>query len=353
MTAQTGMPWLTEEGPQPAIVLSSRVRLARNVADIRFRESNNAEEREEVIRLTDTARVGVAALEGASWHHLDQLSALSRRWLHERQLASLDLIAPKADGNIPPGGAILAGEGSALICNEEDHLRIQAFAPGFALDRAHAAAGEIEAHLGRQICFAFHPEFGYLTGCPTNVGTGLRASVLIHLPALVLTKEVGKVLRGVAQIGLTHRGLWGEGSEVRGGLFQLSNQTTLGRSETDLVDHLGHLVVEIMGHEARARDVLRLEAIAMLEDRVWRAWAVLRNARLLGFDEAIELLGDLRLGVGMGILPRVGWTTMNRLLIEAQDAHLALAAETSLEDEALPALRADTVRQALDEEVRG
>jgi protein arginine kinase len=251
------------------------------------------------------------------------------------------------------GAAVVAADGWAILCNEEDHLRIHALSSGFTLGVAYTVAERVDSELGSRISFAFHPEFGYLTGCPTNVGTGLRASVLIHLPALVLTREIGKVLQGLGQVGLTHRGLAGEGSEVRGNLFQLSNQVTLGKSEAELLDHLERLVREVMGHEARAREVLHRDAPLLVEDRAWRAWGLLRNARLLHYDELLNLLSGVRLGVGMGFLPQLSWQAQNRLLVVAQDAHLARSAETGLDDEALPEHRANLVRRTLDEGTRG
>ncbi len=353
MSDATAVPWLEDEGPSPDQVVSSRVRLARNVAGRPFWGRNTGPDRERVVRLVETAVEEIGPLQGATWYRLDTLPRSTRLWLHERQLASRELAGLDPVGRVRSGAAVLAGRSASVLCNEEDHLRIQALAPGFALDRALAAAEGVDGELGRRISFAFHPEFGYLTGCPTNVGTGLRASVLIHLPALVLTREIGKILQGLTQVGLTHRGLWGEGSEVRGNLFQLSNQTTLGKSEAELLEHLGRLVVEVMGHEARAREVLRRDAPALVEDRVWRAWGVLHHARVLGFEETLNLLSGVRLGVGMGILPVRPWTTLNRLLVEAQDAHLARRHGTDLDDEALPTHRATLVRTMLDDEGDG
>ena len=353
MSQERGLEWLAGVGPHADLVVSTRIRLARNIAGRPFWGRNTPADRERVVRLVESAAEDAPGLGGAVWHRLDTLARAGRLWLHERQLASRELAGLEPAGKVRSGAAVLAAEGWAVLCNEEDHLRIHALAAGLALDAAYRVADRVDDELGRRISFAFHPEFGYLTGCPTNVGTGLRASVLIHLPALVLTREIGKVLQGLAQVGLTHRGLWGEGSEVRGNLFQLSNQTTLGKSEDDLLDHLGRLVDEVMGHEARAREVLRRDAPMLVEDRVWRAWGLLRHARMLHYDELLNLLSGVRLGVGMEILPSVDWQVQNRLLVVAQDAHLARSAETGLDDEALPVHRANLVRRMLDGETRG
>ncbi len=353
MTEALELPWLAGDGPEAGLVISSRVRLARNLAGCRFWGRNTVDDRDAVLRQVERASSEIPELAGASWHRLDALPRLSRLWLHEQQLVSRELAGLDPTGTVRSGAAVLADGGQAVMCNEEDHLRIQALMPGFALEGARQAAERLDSELGQRISFAFHPEFGYLTACPTNVGTGLRASVLIHLPALVLTREIGKVLQGLSQVGLTHRGLWGEGSEVRGNLFQLSNQTTLGKSEAELLDHLSRLVVEVMGHEQRARQVLMRDAPLLVEDRVWRAWGLLRHARVLAFEETLNLLSGVRLGVELGLLPTLGWTTLNRLLVLAQDAHVARSADTGLDDEALPAHRASVVRRMMDGEVDG
>lgn len=353
MSTGPDSPWLSGNGPEADLVISSRVRLARNLSGEPFRGRNSPSDRSRIVRQLETAAEDLPALSQGTWYRVDGMPRLSRLWLHEQQLASRELAGLMPATRVTSGAAVVAAGATAVLCNEEDHLRIQALSSGFALPAAHHDAGSLDTDLGHRISFAFHPDFGYLTSCPTNVGTGLRASVLIHLPALVLTREIGKVLQGLAQVGLTHRGLWGEGSEVQGNLFQLSNQTTLGRSEADLLEHLGRLVGEIVGHERRARGVLALDAPAALEDRVWRAWGILHHARELGFEETLNLLSGVRLGIGMGILPNVGWQTINRLLVDAQDAHVARAAETGLDDEALPAHRATMIRRTLAEEVRG
>jgi protein arginine kinase len=283
---------------------------------------------------------------------LDSRPRLERLWLHERQLVSRDLAGLDPSGTVRSGAALVAGDRVSLMVNEEDHIRLQGLLSGFALAPAYALTDRVDSELGLRLSFAFHPEFGYLTGCPTNVGTGLRASVLIHLPGLVLTKEIGKVLHGLSQIGLTYRGLYGEGSEVLGNLFQLSNQTTLGKSEGELIEHLGRLVRQVMEHEDRAREVLRRDAPHALEDKVWRAYGLLQHARALPFEEALNLLSGVRLGVGMGILPGPSLRVLNQLLVMAQTAHVARAAGLGLDDEAIPVERAALVRRRFEEEER-
>jgi protein arginine kinase len=218
---------------------------------------------------------------------------------------------------------------------------------GFALENAYAALDSIDSELGRLLPFAFHSEFGYLTSCPTNAGTGLRASVLIHLPGLVLTKEINKVLQGLTQVGLTFRGLYGEGSEVVGNFFQLSNQTTLGKAEHELLDHLGRIVRQVIEYEEQARDVLLKTAAATVEDKVWRAYGLLRYARSLTFEETMNLLSGVRLGVGLNLISGVSVYTLNKLLIHTQPAHLAAMDGRQVGDPELPTIRASFVRQML------
>jgi protein arginine kinase len=174
--------------------------------------------------------------------------------------------------------------------------------------------------------------------------------VLVHLPGLVLTKEINRILQALTQVGLTFRGLYGEGSEVVGNLFQLSNQTTLGKSERELLDQLGKLVRQVLEHEERARQILLRDATAILEDKVWRAYGLLRYARTLSFEEAMNLLSGVRLGVGLSLIPQVGMYTLNKLLVFTQPAHLAAAAGRGLPEEEVPVHRAAYVRRVLDEE---
>ena len=347
----SGLGWLDATGPQGDLVLSTRIRLARNLSGRPFWGRNSAADRDAIVQAVQAAASGSIGLADAAMYRLDGLSRSARLWFHERQLVSRDLAGLEPDGRVRSGAALLLGAGASIMVNEEDHLRLQTLHSGFDLDVSYAATDDVDNELGLRLSFAFHPEFGYLTSCPTNVGTGLRASVMIHLPGLVLTKEIGKVLQGLAQVGLTYRGLYGEGSEVLGNIFQLSNQTTLGKSEVELLDHLGRLVRQVVEYEMRAREVLRHDAARALDDKVWRAYGLLRFARAISFEETLSLLSGVRLGVGMGILPAVPLRTLNRLLVQAQRAHVAAAAELDLEDDAIPVERAAIIRRLLEEEV--
>ncbi|HEU4798030.1 MAG TPA: ATP--guanido phosphotransferase, partial [bacterium] len=248
------------------------------------------------------------------------------------------------------GAAVFLGDRLGVMVNEEDHLRLQALQSGFALAQAYDAIEGLDRALGQRLPYSFHTEFGFLTACPTNVGTGLRASVLIHLPGLVLTKEIGKVLAGLQQMGLTYRGLYGEGSEVVGNFFQISNQTTLGNAEDVLLDKLENVVAHVIEREEQARKVLLRDAGYIIEDKLWRAYGTLRYARSLTFDEAMNYLSGVRLAVGLKLVSGLSVYTLNKLLIFSQAAHLAYAEGRSLSESETNLARARYVRTTLEQE---
>jgi protein arginine kinase len=345
-----GVGWLDASGPTSHLVLSTRIRLARNLAGRVFQARNSETEREEILQAVEAAARETVLLRRAVKFRLDRLDRTERLLLHERHLVSKELAALEGEGKVRSGAAVLVQDRIGVMLNEEDHLRLQGIFSGFALEGAYAEVDRLDSELGQRLAFAFHPEFGYLTSCPTNVGTGLRASVLIHLPGLVLTKEISKVLQGLAQVGLTFRGLYGEGSEVVGNFFQLSNQTTLGNSEHELLDHLGKMVRQVIDYEEQAREVLVRDAPVVIEDKVWRAYALLRYARSLSFEEAMNLLSGVRLGVGLGLIPGVSMYTLNKLLVYAQPAHLAVAEGIGPGDGEVAQCRAQFVRKVLESE---
>ncbi len=345
-----GLGWLDASGPMSHLVLSTRVRLARNIQTHVFGSRTGASDRESIFQSVDQAGRSSVLLDHAVCYRMDTLDPIDRQLLHERHLVSKELAGLDAEGRVRPGAALMIQGRLGVMLNEEDHLRLQGMRSGFALEDTYADVDRLDSELGQRLPFAFHPEFGYLTSCPTNVGTGLRASVLIHLPGLVLTKEITKVLQGLGQVGLTHRGLYGEGSEIVGTFFQLSNQTTLGKSEQDLLDHLGKIVRQVMEYEEQARQVLVRDAPAIIEDKVWRAYGLLRYGRTLSFDEMMNLLSAVRLGVGLKMITGVGFYTLNKLLVHCQPAHLAAAHGVTIDDPSLPVQRARYVRKLLEDE---
>lgn len=343
-----GISWLDASGPVSHIVLSTRIRLARNVQGVPFTVRSAATDNEAVLDEVVRAARSTRALRDAALLRLDRMERVERQLLHERHLVSKELAGLDRHQPVRPGAAVLTNGELGVMINEEDHLRLQRLQSGFALEQAYVALDQLDGELGGRLGIAFHPEFGYLTSCPTNAGTGLRASVLIHLPGLVLTKEIAKVLQGLAQVGLTFRGLYGEGSEVVGNFFQLSNQTTLGKSEEDLLDHLGKMVTQVIEYEEQARVVLQREAPTVIADKVWRAYGLLRYARALSFEEAMNLLSGVRLGVGLNLIPDLSVYTLNKLLVFTQPAHLAQMTGRTMADPDLAIARADYVRRLLD-----
>ena len=351
---EAGLSWLRDDGPHADIVLSTRIRLARNLQGFRFGAHADAADRASVLRLAGEAAAHTDALRTASTLVLPELSAGTRQLLIERHLVSRELVAGAGSGPASDA-AIILGEAEPLsvMVNEEDHLRLQSFLGGFRLRDAWRSIDRLDDAMGAHLPYAFHSEFGYLTSCPTNVGTGLRASVLMHLPGLVLTQEIGKVLQGISQVGLTFRGLYGEGSEVVGNFFQISNQTTLGKSEEDLIDHLQRIVQKVVQYEADARAVLLRDAPTVIEDKVWRAYGLLRHARSTSFEEVMNLLSGVRLGVGLKLIENLSVYTLNRIMIFSQAAHLQHAAEAPLPDGEADVRRASFVRTELESEERG
>ncbi len=335
--------WLGAQGPQSDLVLSSRVRIARNLAEVPF--TNRASERElgDVERVALKAAIGTSPFRGGLTVRWEATSALERNLLAERHLVGKEFTGAGASRAV----LVSPSEEASLVVNEEDHLRIQAILSGLSLSEAWESANQIDSTLEGSLAYAYDDRWGYLTACPTNVGTGLRASVLLHLPALVLTKEIGKVLKGVTEAGLSVRGLYGEGSEVRGSFLQISNQSTLGKTEADTVGLVERWAERLIECERRAMAVLRNEALVAVEDKVHRARALLESARLLSSEEVVGLGSAVRLGVVMGMLNGIAFATLNELLVAAQPAHLQFLHEREMGAEERDRLRADLMRQRL------
>lgn len=342
-----GLSWLEASGDHADIVLSTRVRLARNLQGHAFGPRARVNDREAVLKRFRASSGRAESLKEGTLLELSELPARTRRILLERRLVTRDLLGD-ADGPARGTAVHLSDDGPvSVMINEEDHLRVQSLVSGLRIGHAWRIVDRLDEELGRELPFAYHHEFGFLTSCPTNVGSGLRASVFMHLPGLVLTKEIGKVLQGLGQVGLTFRGLYGEGSEVVGNFFQVSNQTTLGKTEEDLVDHLDKIVRQVIQYELQARQVLLRDARAVTEDKIWRAYGLLRYARSLSFEELMNLLSGVRLGVSLKLLPGLRVYTLNKMMIFTQPAHLEQAAGRDLPPSEGDAHRAAYVRRVL------
>jgi protein arginine kinase len=345
-----GVGWLDASGEHADIVLSTRVRLARTLEGFAFAGRARDGERLRVLAAVREAIGGVPTLRGSVMVRVDELEPEERHLLHERHLVSKELAGLDPQHPVRSGAAVFLADGVGVMVNEEDHLRLQSMRSGFDLGTAYGVADRADAELGGRLPFAYHQEFGFLTSCPTNTGTGMRASALMHLPGLVLTKEISKVLTGLQSVGLTYRGLYGEGSEVVGNFFQISNQTTLGRSEGELLEDLSRVVRLLIQREEEARRVLLRDAGYIIEDKLWRAFGTLRYARSLTFEEAMNYLSGVRLAVGLKLITGLSVYTLNKLLIFSQAAHLAHAEGRALGEAEANVVRARYVRQALAEE---
>jgi protein arginine kinase len=346
-----GLGWLDASGPSSDIVLSTRVRLARNLQGHAFGPRSRVNDREAVLKQVRGALKHSSYLADAPLWQLSDVLPRTQQILLERRLVSEDLLGGR-EGTPNRGAAVVlsSSDPTSVMVNEEDHLRIQSLLSGLRLQEAWGLVDRLDEELGSQLPLAYHQEFGFLTSCPTNVGTGLRASVLMHLPGLVLTKEIGQVLKGLNQVGLTFRGLYGEGSEVVGNFFQVSNQTTLGKTEEDLVDHLDQIVRQVIQYEEQARHVLLKEAANITKDKIWRAYGLLRYARSLSFQELINLLSGVRLGASLKLLPKLRVYTLNKVMIYSQAAHLEQAAGRDLPPPECDTHRASFVRRILAKE---
>jgi protein arginine kinase len=337
------------------VVMSCRVRLARNLAGFPFVGRATHPQRREVLESVraaagaDEASLGLQAGDRAvpsrlAWVDMPALPRRDRQLLFERHLVSKQF----AEGDSPRAVAITPDERFSMMVNEEDHVRLQVLRPGNALREAFASALRVDDALGGRLDFAFHPRWGYLTACPTNVGCGIRVGVMVHLRALRVTNEIEKVKRAAKELHLAVRGFHGEGTDATGDWFQVSNQRTLGVTEEEVLESIaGRIMPALVTWEREARRVLLDRQRLLLEDRVFRGLALLRSARLLGLDEAVKQLSTVRLGVCVGLVPDVALETLNRLTIQAQPAHLRAADPAIDSDDDERAARARTVRTAL------
>lgn len=335
--------WLSG-GPMCDIVISSRVRLARNVAGYPFLSKCSEEQRQDLARnLCNKIKASDLGYE-TFYVDIARSSDLDRQVLVERHLISRQ----QAEGEGSRGVILSPGEQFALMVNEEDHLRLQVLRGGFQLAEAWNEIDRIDTVLENKIDYAFHQRFGYLTACPTNVGTGIRVSVMMHLPALKLTGELEKVIQAARDMHLAVRGLYGEGTEATGDLYQISNQTTLGKSEDDIIEEFrDRIIPRIVDYELKAREALVREKPTALDDKIWRAYGVLENARTVSSEETLYLLSHLRMGVSLGRIDRLKLETLNRLFLLTQPGHLQKLHGSKLDGEARSVARAEFIRKAL------
>ncbi|MEZ6086469.1 MAG: protein arginine kinase [Pirellulaceae bacterium] len=310
--------WLRGTGPESDIVISSRIRLARNLADFPFIKRCSAEDRQAIERTVRAKMEKLQQWKDVRYLLVNELSEVDRQFLVERQLISREL----ADADGARGVAIDPSEQFSVMVNEEDHLRLQVMHSGLSLQDAWNTINDLDNLIEGEITYAFHSKFGYLTACPTNVGTGLRVSVMLHLPALVITRQIDKVFRSLQKISVTVRGLYGEGSQYMGDFYQVSNQITLGRSEEELVRQVSEVIPVLIDYERRARRFLVEESEQDLHDDVSRARGILSTAKKISSEETMHYLSKVRMGINLGLIDDLPITTVNKLFIHTQPAHL-------------------------------
>lgn len=339
------MNWINVDGPQSAFVLSSRIRLARNLTDTPFPNRMTPEQAEGVVSQVEKAVATKISHPSMQFIRLEEVSGLDRDILSEQQMISHELAQSKG------GGALAYDEAQShgIMINEEDHLRIQVILPGLQLDEAYRQASALDDHLEKALKYAYDGQWGYLTSCPTNVGTGMRASVMLHLPALEMTKNITGVLETATKIGLAVRGMFGEGSRLRGAIYQVSNQVSLGRSETEVIYMVSTVVEQIIEQERRVRDALRKANPLLFADRIWRGVGTLASARVMRLKEFMLLVSRLRLGAAMDILPGIGVKMVDRLMVEGQPGHIGkgLTEEERAAHDGLDIARARFLREKL------
>lgn len=340
-------PWMNNQGKDGDVVLSSRIRLARNVSELPFPNRAEAVQLAEVEskmeNLTDDLIAGTGA--GYSFIELDKLTPLERNVLVEKHIISPNHAAQ------PEKRALLVSDDAtvSVMVNEEDHLRIQCMFPGLNLEDALVLAHKIDDTLESRLDIAFSEQLGYLTACPTNLGTGLRASVMVHLPGLVFTRQISRIVNAATQLGLAVRGFYGEGTDTAGNIFQISNQITLGFSEQEIIDNLTSAVKQILNHERSARQALYKHSPAALTDKVWRAYGLLRYARSMSGQEALSLLSEIRLGIDLDIIDEIRPELFNELVVTTRPNYLQkLIGNDDLSQAELNRFRAQLIRETLE-----
>jgi len=335
--------WLRGEGPHHQIVISSRVRLARNLRNRAFPGWAKKAERTAILELIKPRVEDLPDMQDSFSEALQELTPVEKQVLVERHLISREHAAK----GVGSGVVMNRKQTLSIMINEEDHLRMQAIRSGLQLKQAHKLVDKIDSALESKLDFAYDQHLGYLTACPTNVGTGMRASAMLHLPGLVLSELINQVIQAVSKIGLAVRGLYGEGTEAMGNLFQISNQTTLGEKEEEIIARLSKVIETIIEKEHDARQVLIQKKPNTLWDQIGRAYGVLTFAHAMSSKEALNLLSIIKLGVDLGAFPEDRRLPIDELFIDTQPAHLQKSSQQKLNAEERDHLRAQIIRERL------
>ncbi len=336
--------WLKGSGPNSDIVISSRIRLARNLDKERFPHWADKLQGEKNL---NTIRAGISKvdyLKRTTFFSLADIDSVDKQFLVERHLMSLE------QAKMSDNKALVVDDEEivSIMINEEDHIRMQVMQSGFNLFEAWNIINAIDDGLTRELNFAFHPVWGYLTACPTNVGTGMRGSVMLHLPALVMTHSIDRVMAAIAKLSFTTRGLYGEGTQAMGNFFQISNQISLGPSENEIIESINGLIRQIIEQEKQARDSLVTKNGALLEDRINRSLGILKSARIISSQETIELLSMVRLGCDTGMIKDIDRRAINELFITTQPAHLQKIENKKISSQERDLRRAQLIRDKLN-----
>ncbi len=336
--------WLRGTGPNSDIVMSSRVRLARNIENFPFSHWSNKKQEKESMEILRESLTANDYLKSGLYVRMVEVDDVDKQFLLERHLISREHIMQ------PEFKAVVIGDKEVIsvMINEEDHLRVQVMQSGFNLQECWRIANRLDDSLHKKVQFAYNQEWGYLTACPTNAGTGLRASVMLHLPSLVMTKQISRVLQAITKLGMTARGLYGEGTEAEGNFFQISNQITMGASEEDIVDNMERIIRQVIGHEENSRKSLMKQNREMLYDKIWRANGILRSAHLINTKEMMGLLSMVRLGVDMGVISDIDRRAVNEPFILTQPAHLQKIEGKVLSSVQRDVKRANLIRRRLE-----
>ncbi len=336
--------WLRGTGAESDVVISSRVRIARNLKRFPFLTTASAQVRSEIEAFLQEKLENAKLPDPLQYFPLTMLKEVDREFLFERHLVSREM----AKGSGSRGAAIGQDESISIMVNEEDHLRFQVIRSGFELQEAYDVLTGYDASLEENLSYAYHTQFGYLTACPTNVGTGLRLSVMMHLPASVLSKQMDKVLQSLQRLNYTIRGFYGEGTQPIGDFYQISNQVTLGKTESDLIDEMRRVIPEVLKFERSWRYKLMEDEPKKVEDKVWRAFGLLKYAQQISSEETIAHLSALRLGANLNILRELPIKVINQLCVYTQPSHLQKLSDRVLEPAERDVVRAEYIREQLE-----
>jgi len=336
--------WYIEKGPESDVVMSSRVRLARNFKEYPFPFKMSREDAEKVVeRVKDAILNRSIATSNYEFKDMLKMNPVEKQALVEKHLISPNLV----NGKVASAAIISKDEKVSIMINEEDHLRIQCLFPGLQLDKAWELCDKIDSLLEENIDYAFSEKYGYLTCCPTNLGTGIRASAMLHLPALTMTGYIRGMLEACGKLGIAVRGIYGENSEALGNLFQISNQITLGLSEEEIINNVTNIGNQIINQERTLRAELYTQDPYRFEDKVYRSLGILSNARIISSEESFKLISDVRLGVDMGIIKNIDVTKLNEILLYIQPANLQKIFDRTLSPDERDIKRAELIREKL------